>query len=521
MNVFPILTREWRCLDWQRVFYRQRLGVGATAAAGLVALAVADRFGGGVNVSRMVTFAPLTGIAPFMLFILGLNGASALLATERREGTLGLLLITRLSGWDIVFGKLLQAVVTQGVIFFAAIPALVLPLLAMGSSWRACFLLGLAYGNLLFFSLALGLLGAVLTEGRSAASWCLLWFSPVLLYSTPFILFIPSGRSMEWLSALQWFNPCAAVAHASSAAAGFQPERFWGYLGATHGVGWLFAGVAGLLLPSANRRQAGRTPSKGWSWFSRSKSTSFKSRERLLERNPFLWLNSRDRWASTMVWLWVLLPAAGWSWFIWLTWVLRGLNVTFVFVIAIGLSWAMTLACMVPAHAARQMVEDRLSGVLEVILCAPITPRLIAQGTWMALRRYFLLPVSVIMGVGLILMIGGYATFGFGGMFDTEDRTHWLWAWLTGIIFVPPTLWALSWVSLRRALFARNLGEASAIGFVQVLFTVFFVLWLISTVSGYSSSPLLKVVLAFVAALLLLTFGVIARRNFLKNLRSA
>ena len=264
---------------------------------------------------------------------------------------------------------------------------------------------------------------------------------------------------MEWLSTLQWLNPCAAVAHASSAAAGFQPERFWGYLGATHGLGWLFAGAAGLLLPWANRCQAGRTPSKRWSWFSSVKSTSFESRKRLLERNPFLWLNSRDRWASTMVWLWVVLPAAGWSWFIWLTWVLRGLNVIFVFVIAIGLSWAMTLACMVPAHAARQMVADRLSGVLEVVLCAPITPKLIAQGTWMALRRYFLMPVSAVLGAGAILMISGYVTFGFGGMFDTEDRTHWLWAWLTGILFVPPALWALCWVSLpARAVRAESWG---------------------------------------------------------------
>jgi hypothetical protein len=289
MNVVPILTRELHCLNWRRTFYRQRLSVGMTASTVLLALVLVDRFGGGISLMRMGILGPVLGILPFMVFILGLHGASELLAMERREGTLPLLLMTRVSGWDIIFGKLWQAVFTQGAVSLAAVPGLVLPLLAMGMGYTEFCYLVLAYANVVFFSLALGLLGAVFTDTRSAASWCLFFFLPVLVYSTPFTMFLPGGKLMQELALLQWVNPCAAVAQAPSAAAGFRSARFWEYLLVSHGVAWLLAGAAGWLLPFTTRHLAGRTQTRRWSWFRRQRTSSFEMRAPLLERNPFLW----------------------------------------------------------------------------------------------------------------------------------------------------------------------------------------------------------------------------------------
>ncbi len=523
MNIIPILTREWHCRDWQRSFYRQRLGLACTAGAALTALGLVDRFGGGINLRRMGILGPILGIMPFMVFILGLHGASSLLATERREGTLPLLLITRLSGLDIIFGKLGQAVLTQGAVALAALPGLILPILAMGmNGTEFCFLV-LAYANVVFFSLALGLLGAVFTETRSAASWCLFFFLPILLYSTPFTLFLPSGKWMEALTMLQWLNPCAAVPHATSAAVGFRPGLFWEYLLTSHALAWLFAGAAGILLPGVARRQAGRAPrSRGSGWISwgQPRAASFETRKKLLDRNPFLWLNSRERWGATVIWLWVILPAAGWGSFIWMIYAWRALNVSVVFVIAIGLSWAMAFLCLMPAHAARQILSDRLTGAFEILLCTPATPKLIARGIWLALRRYFLLPVTVVLLLSLFLMISGYVTFGFGGMLDPADRPAWLIAWTTAIVSFPGILFAICWVALRRTLFARNLGEASAIAFVQVIGTLGFALWVISLLSGFSKSYALQGILMIVAALILGAFGFTARRRFLQALRT-
>jgi hypothetical protein len=91
---------------------------------------------------------------------------------------------------------------------------------------------------------------------------------------------------------------------------------------------------------------------------------------------------------------------------------------------------------MVPAQAARQILSDRLSGAFEVLLCTPATPKVIAQGIWLALRRNYLLPVAAVMLLSTVLMISGYVTFGFGGLMDPTDRPRWVIAWSTGIVFL-------------------------------------------------------------------------------------
>jgi hypothetical protein len=522
MNLFPIVTRELRCLNWQRGFYRERFGVGAAAGAGLGALILADHFGGNIKMVPTAMAVLLASVGPFMVFILGLHGAGSLLAAERREGTLPLLLMTRLSGWDIIFGKLLQSVLKQGMVFLAAIPGLVLPLLAIGFGYTELSFLVLAYGNVLFFSLALGLLGSVFADQRSAASWCLFFFLPIFVYSSPFAAFLTGGRWMEWLALLQWLNPCAAVARAQGAAAGWRSELFWGCLVTTHALGWLLAALAGLLLPGAVRRQAAEEKKKGWTWFKEPLNGSFQTRKRLLDRNPFLWLNSRERWTSATIWLWLVVPALAWGWLIALIWVWRTLNVAVVFVIGIGATWALSLLFIIPAQATRQVLADRLSGGFELVLCTPATPQLIAQGIWLALRRYYLAPTFAVLVSSAALMASGYVTSGFGGMLDADDRPLWLWAWMTAIGFLPVALWTLCWVSLRRTLFASNVGEASAISFMQVFGTVGLVLWSVSMVTGvsYSRSWVLSAIMAVVSACILGGFAVRARGVFLKGVRS-
>ena len=234
-------------------------------------------------------------------------------------------------------------------------------------------------------------------------------------------------------------------------------------------------------------------------------------------------MNSRDRWASALVWLWLVVPAVAWGWLTWIVWTLSALNVAFVFVIAIGLSWAIILLALIPAHACRQLMIDRTTGALELILCTPVTVESIARGIWLSLRRHFLLPLSVVLLIGTLLTISGYMTFGFGGMLDPNERARWLFAWSTGIIFLPLTFVAISWVAMRRTLFARNQGEASAVAFLQVLgalaFVLWFLYWFLYLLAGHSNSPIRAAILVMAAFLTLLAFMLTARRQFLQNLR--
>src|SRR5262245_39186969 len=226
MNFVPILTRELRCGKYRLAAYRQRFGMGAATGVGLLALVLLDRWSGGVSLARLVVFPPLIGIVPFMLFILGLHGAGTLLSAERREGTLPLLTITRLSGWDIILGKLLQALLEQVSIFLAAVPALVLPIMALGFGLGESSSLTLESLNLLFFSQALGLVGAVFVATRVSSSWSLFFFPSIHVCSAAVSLFLPGGALRDWLIALQLLSPWVAVAHALAAAVGFRPGVF-------------------------------------------------------------------------------------------------------------------------------------------------------------------------------------------------------------------------------------------------------------------------------------------------------
>ncbi len=532
MNITPILTRELHCRDFRRALLRQRFGAGATAGALLLALVALDFWFGGLNAnrlavlglstSRLVVFPALVGIAPFMVFVLGLHAGAALLSTERREGTLPLLLLTEVTGFDLVLGKLLQSIFTQGLIALAALPGLILPMLALGLGAKETCFLGLACLNLLFFSVAFGLFGAVFDDTRKAASWCLFLFLPVLCYSTPFSLLIPAGSIRDGMAALQWLNPCSPVAEAQSAAAGFQVARFWIHLLATHFVGWSFALLAGFILPWAVRWRAGFNAGRlsGPAWL-RARSGTVRRRGRWLDLNPLFWLNSRDRWGGLLLWLWLLAPVIAWTWLAYLIWLVKALNVASIFVIAIGLSWVVVLFSSIPAHAARQLVADRINGTLELILCTPSTAEMIAGGIWLSLRRRFLPPFALVSLFSTVLMVAGYITFGFGGMLDPDDRPRWLFCWLTGITLTPLALYALCWMSMRRALFARNTGEASAIALLQVLGTIGFCGWSLALLTGFSNSPWLRALQLLVSIAILLQFARRARRRFLGELRSA
>lgn len=521
MNFAPIFMRELRCREHRRTWLRQRLRIAFAAAAVLMAFITLDTWGGGLKITRLVAVAPFVGMAPFLLFIIGLHGASSLLSIERREGTLPLLLLTRLTGFEITFGKLVQSLAAQTAIFLAALPALVLPMLAVGFDFIETCLLTLACLNVLFFSLALGLLGSVFGDTRKTSSWCLFIFLPILADSTPFSFFLPGGQIRDVLVALQWLNPCAAVAHAPSAAIGFRPGIFWGYLLVTHAVAWCFAIIVGLLLPAAVRREAGlnvgiRRPR----WWQKARNP----RRPLLNRNPFLWLNSRD-WATFAVWFWLVVPAFGWAWLTWLIWATRALNVAVVFAIAVGLSWSLVLLTFIPTHASRQLLSDRLSGALELILCTPVTVQEIARGIWLSLQRRFLLPLSLALLLSAGLMITGYFTSGFGGMLDPEDYSRWLLHWSLGIFFSPLALYALCWMSMKRALFARNIGEVTAIALLQVLGTVAFVLatlyWTTFLIGANPDSRFVTILLILSALTTFIAFALTARRTFLQNLRSS
>jgi ABC-type Na+ efflux pump permease subunit len=471
MTILPIFIRDLRSERRRWRWRRDRLVGGLAGGILLMILASVDRWVEGANVSRFLKALPLTLIAPYLLLMIGLSLGAQLLSTERREGTLPLLLLTRLSGYDIVVGKLLLAFVLEINTLLAAAPGLVLPLLMAGFKGREICFLAIGCANAIFFGLALGLLLAVFMNEQGAVAGSLLFLFPCLLSATPLPLLLPIGPLRDLVTALQVFNPGEALAHLQSVLGGFRSSAFWTPLVVSHLAGWALLLAGASCLPSACRRAAGRNAGPGATqggkfWRPLNRSLAFRTRH--LNRNPILWLSLRARWPTVQTWLYLALSGLLWGWLAWLC-VVRGTNVLFVLVIAVGLSWMLQFLVMVPAEASRRFVEDKQSGMLEVLLCTPVSRRRFLAGQWLALGHRFLPPLVLAILLSAGLMLAGYLTDGFGGMLDSEDRGLWLFGWLGMMGCLPLALTALAWVAMRRSFTARNVGDATAVALLQVI----------------------------------------------------
>ena len=493
-----------------------------------------DRWVGGINVTRLIGLGgfAIAGMIPFIFLIIALGHAGTLLSVERREGTLPLLLLTHLNGYDIAIGKLLQALFLELVSSLAGLPALVLPLGWRGFSITETCFLTLAYLNVLFFGLAVGLFGAVFGDARVASSWCLLFLLPFVVYSTPLVLILPTGGVWDWLVRFQWLTPCDAVSRARGAAIGLRSGAFWSSLLGSHLVAWCFLGLAGFFLPRACRWQSGanadlsRTRSSKWRFWKFWKARHGRPclwppwRTRLLDRNPFLWLTSRDRTAALQVWLWPALLAAGWGSVAWYSSAVKGLNITVDIVLAAAVCWLVVLTAIIPPQAGRQLVTDRLTGALELILCSPLGVNEIARGTWLFLARHFLGPLMTVITLSAILMTVGYITYGYGGMIDPQDRGPWLFSWCLGMLLLPLGLITLCWMTMWRALFARTAGQAGGIAFLQVFGALILACWILYELGGRANSIWMGLILIIASVSILAAFTWHSRRKFLANFRS-
>ena len=129
-------------------------------------------------------FEMLSGIALGLCLVAGVFLTADSLSTEKREGTLGLLFLTDLHGYDVMLGKLAATSLQSGYALLAMLPVLALPLLiggvTSGEFWRMVLVLLAA----LFFSLATGVaMSAVSREARkamAATAGVLLFFTAVL-----------------------------------------------------------------------------------------------------------------------------------------------------------------------------------------------------------------------------------------------------------------------------------------------------------------------------------------------------
>jgi ABC-type transport system involved in multi-copper enzyme maturation permease subunit len=468
MTFLPIVARELRVTARKRSTYWIRFAAAALALAigGWSFLFLTQM--GAASMAGQMLFGGLFGLAWLHAVLGGVVKTADTLSEEKREGTLGLLFLTDLKGYDIVLGKIVAASVNWFFGLIALFPVLALALLmggvAPGEFWRKI----LAVTNLLFYSLALGMfVSSFMRSDRHAAG--------ITIALLVLLLWLPSEaaqahqKSIGALAPSLWFDlpdVTRPIHYAEDFLFNRNPALYWQSLGVSHAVGWIFLVLASLIVPHTWQQSAGRV--SRWreqaEQFTYGKNAARRKRFRdhALSLNPFYWVAARARGQSVM--LFVVLLAVCICFY---TSSLFHPN-----------DWGHAPAYLIPAlvlqsvvkiwlalAACRRFVEDRRSGALELILSTPLSERDIVRGQWSALIKQFRGPLIFVLCVDSLLLFFGWAV----SHGDPQERLLFVLMLAAGIIVFVADVIALAWLSMWRGLKSRHSYIAWFWSVVQLL----------------------------------------------------
>src|SRR5437762_8843655 len=180
MRFLPIVERELRAASRRRGTYWNRA---LAALSAILVFAGTLWFEGRVAPKELGkdVFQVLSGLFLFSSLVAGIRYTADCMSEEKREGTLGLLFLTDLKGYDVVLGKLAATSLNSFYGMLAIFPIMAISLLAGGVTASEFWRVTLVSVNNLFFSLAVGMFcSAICKDGRKAA---LLAFLGILSFS--------------------------------------------------------------------------------------------------------------------------------------------------------------------------------------------------------------------------------------------------------------------------------------------------------------------------------------------------
>jgi len=381
MTFLPIVERELRVRARHKATFRTRMGAALTAC-----LIIGFFLGAGrvspANYGEMV-FWFVSVLAFIWCLFEGARNTADALSEEKREGTLGLLFLTDLKGYDVVLGKLLATSLNSFYGVLAIVPPLSIPLLlggvTVGEFWRMVLVLLVT----LLFSLSASLFISANSRNERRA-----WVGAVLLIAflaavPPLFRWMPFP-SMKLLGAV---SPTPAFYSLHDALFARQPQAFWHSVLGVHALTWGFLIAACLVLPRSWQDKPVQRANREMTLAHRQRSR--EERQRQMDLNPVVWMLTRGKRAEWYVWVAVagyavpaMLIAVIWN----------DVKVLIIPLLGTALALNFLLAIWVAAKACFMISDARASGALDLLLTTPVTPRAIIDGHGEALRRQFFIP---------------------------------------------------------------------------------------------------------------------------------
>jgi hypothetical protein len=280
------------------------------------------------------------------------------------------------------------------------------------------------------------------------------------------------------------FFSCPVYSYCCSFDANYRgtPEYFWLSVGVTHALTWLLAALASWIVPhSWQDRESGKGKARWadkWRIWVYGKASQRKAlRTRLLEVNPFCWLSSRARFKPAGVWIFLGFVACWWI-YLRLIMHLRWTEESFSLTTALILNSVLKL--WIGIEAGQRLAEEQKNGSLELLLSTPLSERGILRGQFLALKRQFLQPLVVVIGVEIVFMLA----VSRHSVLPAEEGARQVAFGLAGIVLLILDIAALTGVALLAALTARSPNRASASAILRVLVLPWIIFAAVAVVVG-------------------------------------
>jgi len=409
MTLLPIVSRELLSRSRSRATYWARFVVALVGVLVCLESMGSAPPGAPAGMGRYV-FNAVVAAAFLVSCSMCLLAADAISA-ERREGTLGLLFLTRVKTLDVLLGKLGSVGVISLGALVAFLPVLMIPVLAGGVTGGEASRKGLALLNMLFFALVAGLCASAAQHERFRAvrsavlTIGLTMIIPFLPYAVGF------GGLLHLFAAL---SPLVSIIAAGDAHYSSSRGFYWASLLAVHMMAWLILLAAGLRL----RRSASDQCSE-LALSPAPVRVVAKELERDVglgswqpvkgESSPIEWLVFRQYGVSAGLWAAALLALAyeGWVPLARQPIKVPGVSPSWFFAGALGVVGALSGGAVVAWVASRFFVSVRRTGELELLMTTPLGVETIVTEQWNVLKRFFAWPVLVMQAPMIPQILAG------------------------------------------------------------------------------------------------------------------
>lgn len=447
MTFLPIVERELRVAARKRAthWFRFFAALGAMAAMLLVL------FGNPASTPQQSlgkwVFHTISAMAFAFCLLAGVFLTSDCLCSEKREGTLGLLLLTDLKGYDIVLGKLVATSIVSACALLAVIPMMGLPLVMGGVTFGEFVRKSLALLATLFLSLGVGMVvSAICRETRAA----MLGSFGVMVVLNGGVL----GLSFMVYTLLDWkpaeyftiISPFGAfmLSHDLQYGVNWYATGYWVSLGLAFALGLAQLIAASVLLPR--------------SWQSsgieaESSNTPERFRRAIGNGNPFQWLLEREAFPGRLAKIIVGMILLTWTGFLAGTFFAgpSDQDETMLASFAAATTLHLLAKGLLALQATRRLSEDRHSGALELLLTTPLDTRAMLGAQWTVLQRQFRWFQTTLLAVNLGLILA--LVFVMGRRWnDLEPVVIFSIFCAGGMILWMVDAYALAWVGMWAAL---------------------------------------------------------------------